>query len=71
VNDKLDDKLLNAMRNNPDNWKWIFYVNPQDPRLFVPKINPGFGWTLNFGNTYTITGLILIVAIILAAQFFL
>lgn len=68
---KPDDKLLDAMRSNPDNWKWIFYVNRKDPRLFVPKLNPDLGWTLNFGNIYAIIGLTAIVAIIIASQIFL
>lgn len=33
-----------------DSWKWgIFYVNPQDPRIWLPK-RVGIGWTLNFGR---------------------
>ena len=39
--------------NNPDNWKFgIFYYNPGDKRLFLPKRNPALGYTLNFGNPY-------------------
>jgi len=71
MNKKLEDKLLNAMRSDPDNWKWIFYVNRKDPRLFVPKLNPGLGWTLNFGNIYAIVGLVLIAAIMVATNYFL
>jgi uncharacterized membrane protein len=26
------------------------YVNPGDPRIWVPKRRPGFGWTLNFAH---------------------
>ena len=70
MGNKKDEQLLNAMRNNPDNWKWIFYVNPKDPRLFVPKLNPKLGWTLNFGNKYAIIGATLIVAILLFAEYF-
>jgi uncharacterized membrane protein len=55
------------MHDNPDNWKWIFYVNPKDDRVFVPKINPYLGWTLNFGNAGTYVMLILIAAIIVLA----
>ncbi len=44
----------NEMRNNPDNYKWgIFYFNPKDYRVFVPKRNIGMGWTLNFANPYS------------------
>jgi uncharacterized membrane protein len=39
------------MWSDPNNWKWgIFYFNPNDERLFVPKKNPSFGATLNFAN---------------------
>lgn len=31
-------------------WKFgLFYFNPADPRIFVPKAN-GLGITLNFGH---------------------
>ena len=60
---KTDNKLLDAMIKNPDNWKWIFYVNRKDPRVIVPKLNPQMGWTLNFGNVWAIVGLVLILAI--------
>jgi uncharacterized membrane protein len=39
------------MWRDPNNWKWgIFYFNPNDERLFVPKKIPAFGATLNFAN---------------------
>lgn len=28
----------------------MFYINPSDPRGWLPKSNPGFGWTINFRN---------------------
>ncbi|MCB2207268.1 MAG: hypothetical protein KQH67_03125 [Bacteroidetes bacterium] len=55
---------MDPMRKNPDNWKWIFYINRRDPRLIVPKLNPTMGWTINLGNTWAVTGLILITAIV-------
>ena len=34
-------------------WKWgIFYVNRDDPKIFVPK-RYGIGYTLNFGNRWS------------------
>jgi len=52
------------MANNPDNYKWyIFYYNPKDKRIFVPKINRWFGWTLNFGNLYSYLVFVCILAI--------
>jgi len=39
------------MNNDPDNYKWgLFYWNPKDNRVFVPKRIRQFGWTLNFAN---------------------
>lgn len=31
-------------------WKWGFYYNPDDPRLFVPKRITGMGWTINIAR---------------------
>ncbi len=59
---------LDAMSKNPNNWKGIFYVNSKDPRIIVPKINPLFGWTINFGHKITYIGIILIILIIVAYQ---
>ena len=56
------------MNKNPNNWKGIFYVNSKDPRIIVPKINPSFGWTLNFGHKTTYIGIIVIILIIVAYQ---
>ncbi len=36
-----------------DVWRGPFYVNKNDPRIVVPKLNPSMGFTLNFGNPYT------------------
>jgi hypothetical protein len=49
----------------PDDEHWkggVFYVNRDDPSLFVPK-RRGFGYTLNFGNSWSW----LVVALILLA----
>jgi len=42
-----------------DSWKGIFYSNPNDPALWVPK-RFGIGYTLNFGNhwSWVVLGLI-------------
>ncbi|MFC2107318.1 DUF5808 domain-containing protein [Bacteroidota bacterium] len=68
---KFEKEFLDAMSKNPNNWKGIIYVNSKDPRLIVPKLNPSLGWTLNFGNTYAYLGLIAIILIIAAFQFFI
>ncbi len=42
------------MINDPTNYKWgIFYYNPKDKRIVVPKRTKITGWTLNFGNFYS------------------
>jgi uncharacterized membrane protein len=42
------------MINDPTNYKWgIFYFNPKDKRIVVPKRSKMMGWTLNFGNLYS------------------
>ncbi|MDA3943859.1 MAG: hypothetical protein PF694_10025 [Bacteroidetes bacterium] len=68
---KLEKEMLDAMRNNPDNWKGVFYYNCKDPRLLVPKYYAKLGWTLNFANPYSYTLIGAIVLLILAAQYFL
>ena len=37
-------------RTDARNWKLGFYLNPQDPALFVPKRNPNTGTTINIGH---------------------
>lgn len=64
MKNEVNKQLMDAMGKNPDNRKWIFYVNRRDPRLVVPKLNPMMGWTINFGNVWAVAGLILIIAII-------
>ncbi len=42
------------MIDDPTNYKWgIFYFNPKDQRIVVPKRSRMMGWTLNFGNIYS------------------
>ena len=55
---------------NPQHWKFlVFYYNPENPRLFVPK-RTGLPFTLNFAKpaAWAITGttfaLILLAAIV-------
>lgn len=38
-------------RDDDRNWRGVFYYNPDDPELFVPK-RYGLGWTINFGNPW-------------------
>jgi uncharacterized membrane protein len=53
------------MINTEDNYKWgLFYYNPDDYRIIVPKRNQGLGWTLNFARFYS--WFIILVIILLA-----
>jgi len=50
-------------RTSDSCWKWgIFYVNPDDPAVFVEK-RFGIGYTLNFGSRRSWVILVLIVAV--------
>lgn len=48
---------------NPDKYLWgIFYYDPDDRRVFVPKFNRWMGYTVNFASPYSwivIQGIIL------------
>jgi len=48
-----------------DGWNGIFYSNPDDPALFVPK-RRGIGYTLNFSNPWSWVVLALILVMIAA-----
>ena len=41
---------LDRLWANPANWTLLTYRCPEDPRIFVPKRRPWFGWTVNFGH---------------------
>jgi uncharacterized membrane protein len=68
---KPSKQQLDPMVKNPSNWKWIFYVNSNDPRIFVPKMNPKFGWTLNLGNKNSYLCFVAIVLIVVAIDLLL
>ena len=57
-------------RDDDKYWKLgVFYVNAQDPAVFVPK-RFGFGWTLNFGRPKTwliVIGFIVVLGAFIAA----
>lgn len=56
--------------DNPDNYKFsIFYFNPKDKRLIVPKQDRYRGWTLNFGNRLTYIIILTIALAIILYQF--
>lgn len=56
------DRLI----HDPANYRWgIFYFNPKDSRIGVPKYNKVMGWTLNFGNIYSYLIILALTAVIL------
>ncbi|MGD2128217.1 MAG: DUF5808 domain-containing protein [Lysobacterales bacterium] len=51
----------NAVANEEDHWYFaIFYFNPEDKRLFLPK-RSGLGWTINFAQPLAIVILVLLI----------
>lgn len=57
--------------NRPALWKWGFiYVNPDDPKIMVPKRNPWMGWTVNFAHWQAYAILALILAIVAFAGYY-
>ncbi len=61
--DKPSKETLDSWHNDPNNWKFGFlYFNPKDKRIFPPKRNERFGWTVNFANPLSILAIILIIA---------
>lgn len=58
-------------RQNGSHWKaGIFYWNPKDPALLVPK-RLGIGYTLNFASKWSWLALIAILLVILIPVFFI
>ncbi|MED9828007.1 MAG: DUF5808 domain-containing protein, partial [Adlercreutzia sp.] len=61
-------------RDNDRYWKGgIFYVNPDDPALFLPE-RFGIGWTINLGRPAAwafVVGFALVIAGFIAASFLL
>ena len=68
---KVDKGIQEDMWRNPENWRGAFYYNKQDPRLFVPKLIRGFGWTLNFGSVYSYLFILVLILLIAASHILL
>ena len=68
---RLDQAILDSMTKNPNNWRGVFYFNPNDPRILVRRINPSMGWSLNFASPYSYIALGCIILITVAAMVFL
>jgi uncharacterized membrane protein len=58
--------FVRPVQRPPDEgWNGVFYSNPDDPSLFVPK-RYGIGYTLNFGNRWSWVLLAVIFAMVAA-----
>ena len=57
---------------NPANYKWgIFYFNPADSRLIVPKREKAMGWTFNFSQPRVYVVILLCIAILISLKYIL
>ena len=55
---------IKRLETNPEYYKWgIFYYNPMDTRIILPKRAPWMGWTLNFANLWSYIIMISIIGI--------
>ena len=60
-----------------DRYDWAgLYHDPDDARLFVPKRNPAFGWTINLEHPHgrstlalILTGVVVAIGVGIAASF--
>lgn len=61
---KPNKETLDNWHNDPNNWKFGFlYFNQKDKRIFPPKRNERFGWTVNFANPFSILAMVLIITL--------
>ncbi|HBF87704.1 MAG TPA: hypothetical protein DDX39_03595 [Bacteroidales bacterium] len=67
---KIEKQIQESMSKNPNKWRGIFYYNPKDPRIIVPKLNPMLGWTVNFSSPYAYITIIGIIVIVIASTYF-
>jgi len=59
------------MISDPKNYKaGIFYFNPKDSRIVVPKYHKMMGWTLNFAKISSWLIIFGIIAAILIVRWF-
>lgn len=59
-------------KNSPDHYKWgIFYYNPEDTRVFVPKRWKWMGWTLNFASPFSYLIILGIIGLAFLLEYFL
>lgn len=48
--------------NDRKNYRWIFYYNPHDNRVLVPKTNPSWGFQVNFANPASVVAFLAAIA---------
>jgi uncharacterized membrane protein len=59
------DNIISEENEDDNSKHWylgVFYFNPKDKRIFPPK-RGGVGWTVNFGNPYSVAIFLLIIGI--------
>jgi uncharacterized membrane protein len=67
---KFNPDNLTRAEKNPEHYKWgLFYFNPNDTRIFVPKRAQWMGWTLNFANLWSYVILAGIVGFVILMGF--
>ncbi len=52
---------------NPKYWRFSdsVYFNPEDKRILPPKKHQYMGWTINFGNPFSVLALVLFVGLVI------
>lgn len=67
------DEINKSEWENPDNWaspRWLgIYFSKRDTRIWVPKSNPGLGWTVNFAQPKGIAWFLGLIALIILIAF--
>ncbi|WPO79723.1 DUF5808 domain-containing protein [Flavobacterium sp. KACC 22761] len=60
----------NNWHKDPNNWVWgMFYYNPKDNRILIPKRIKEFGWTINFANPNSVfLSVVLILILMIIAE---
>ena len=68
---KVNQETKDKWHEDSKNWKLaIFYFNPADKRILVPKKNKFLGWTLNFANVFSYLILVAIFLVLFLVKFF-
>jgi hypothetical protein len=49
--DRMNPERLKQLWSDPQNYRGSVYRCEEDPRVVIPKRQPGTGWTLNFAHS--------------------